>query len=259
MTTPQNSTQTEMLENTLRELAKQIDILVLQQRVIALGPSRVCEFVYRDEMIKFFLPMAHLDLIQRHILNTNRFYEQSMLEKVRGYINSNSVVLDIGSNIGNHAIYFSKVCKAAAVYAFEPMKVTYGILQKNIELNSATTVKPHNIAIGAHETSGEISRYSSSNMGGAEIRVTGKGAYEVRPLDSFNFEKVDFVKIDVEGSQLDVLRGGKNVIQKHKPIIWVECRTTPPHEELSPVREFFSSIGYQIVSSLDANNHIFKN
>ena len=259
MTDSLNSTQIDILEKTLREMAKQLDSLVLQQRILALGPSRVCEFVYRDEMIKFFLPMAELDLIQRHILNTNRFWEQWMLEKVRGYINPSSVVLDIGSNIGNHAIYFSKVCKAAEVYAFEPMKVTYSILQKNIELNSATTVKPHNIALGAHETSGEISHYSNSNTGLAEIRVTGKGAYEVRPLDSFNFEKVDFVKIDVEGLQLDVLRGGKNVIQKHKPIIWVECRTTPPLEELSPVREFFSSIGYQLLSSLDANNHIFKN
>lgn len=65
-------------------------------------------------------------------------------------MDKDSVVADIGANISNHAIYFSKVVGMNSVYSFEPILDTYAILQRNVELNNISSiVEIEQLAVGA--------------------------------------------------------------------------------------------------------------
>ena len=72
---------------------------------------------------------------------------------------------------------------------------------------------------------------------------------EVRTLDSFQFENVDFLKIDVEGAELDVLRGGMNTIETHRPIITTE------HSQQTPegIRN-----SYEVLTLMDSLNYEYR-
>lgn len=86
---------------------------------------------YRD--IKLFVPNFEFDGIQRLIVRNEDFYEANLLKLLKDkYIKENTVILDIGANIGNHTVFFSKVCKARKIFSFEPVEETYNILNKHV-------------------------------------------------------------------------------------------------------------------------------
>ncbi len=77
---------------------------------------------------------------------------------------------------------------------------------------------------------------------------------EMKPLDSFGFgEKIDFVKMDVEGFEYKVLKGGRNLLINDKPILWVEIFSC----NYAKVSELLAELGYRQIEALDKNNYIF--
>ena len=81
--------------------------------------TNMFQFRYDGELIRFYLPYKR-DYIQQQILFRKTFYEEKVFEKINEFIKKDFTFLDIGSNIGNHIIYFSKIWKAKKVYGFEP-------------------------------------------------------------------------------------------------------------------------------------------
>lgn len=116
------------------------------------------------------------------------------------------LVLDIGANIGYYTLLMSKmVGESGKVYAFEPEPKNFEILQKNIKLNNANNVVIEKLAlsdkvgrsfIALSEDSGQH-RISDS---GLEIQTTTIDEY-------FGNKKIDFIKMDAEGSEGKILRG----------------------------------------------------
>ena len=80
------------------------------------------------------------EYVQKKIYYEKDYYERDILDEIKKNIPSNSVILDIGANIGNHTVFFCKECNAKKVYAFEPVSITFEILQKNIAINNLETV-----------------------------------------------------------------------------------------------------------------------
>lgn len=134
------------------------------------------------------------------------------------------VALDIGANIGNHAIYFSKCF--SKVYAFEPNPSTYKLLSFNSSYS--TNVEPFNIGLG--DEKGVFKLYEDAeNLGGSSLKLGDQTKaltidVVVERLDDLNLglDGCCFVKIDVEGSEADVIKGGVQVIKRHQPIIVFE-------------------------------------
>lgn len=205
--------------------------------------------------IYFYLPLKY-DHIQNIIINSKNFYEIKYLNIVsERYIPKNPIILDIGSNIGNHLVYFSKISNAKRVYGFEPQKDIFDILDKNILLNKCNA-EIKNIALGDKIQNTEIDFFDKKNVGATSLKYNNKGTIETSTLDE-EFknlkEKIDFIKIDVEGFEYFVLKGGQNLLIKHQPIIWIEMF----NKNFFKVNELLNSFGYEIKDCLGTYNYIY--
>lgn len=149
------------------------------------------------------------------------------------------VVLDVGANFGAHTLLFSKLAKQ--VFAFEPQKYMFDAMTKTIQINNLENV----LAIRAVIGDGSVVKYrdvdtSQENNFGASSFV---GVTEGIEMQSYTLEDMlcHFLKIDVEGMELQVLKGAENMIRKCQPIIYVENDKPDKSDELIAELE---SLGY---------------
>ena len=197
-------------------------------------------------------------------LNKTKEFEKEEIEIASRYIKNDSIILDIGANIGLHSLRFSYMAKEGLVFAFEPQPRTFAILVNNIFQNNLKNVFPLNIAIA--ETP-EISDFfvMSDNAYSSLIDTKRKQLLEqIRVLcvsidKLFDNIKIDFVKIDVEGTELDVLYSMKKIISHYKPIIFCEVYKGKidfynPHDTI----EYIQNNGYRAFRVMHGNLFEFK-
>jgi FkbM family methyltransferase len=129
-------------------------------------------------------------------------------------------VVDIGANIGYYLLMFEKgIHQQGRIICIEPSEENLPELRRNISANHFSNVRLHEVAIGMED--GTTGLRSGINSG---IVESGKGTYEVqvKRLDSLVSEKIDFIKIDVEGYEGQVIRGACGVIMRDRPTLFVE-------------------------------------
>lgn len=156
------------------------------------------------------------------------------LEWIKNHgIRPGDVVVDCGANHGFSTVLFSQwTGESGKVCAFEPSPHNFGILQKNLLLNNIHNVDARQVAVGACEGELEMTTHPNS----AVIRRRPKNypfqMVPVRPLDvELDGIKVDFIKIDVEGYEFEVLEGAQKIL-RDLPALAVEV-----HVLMYPERE----------------------
>ncbi len=158
---------------------------------------------------------------QRVALEKYEPYETKLILK---QIKKGDVVVDVGANIGYYTILLAdKVGKNGKVYAFEPDSTNFDILEKNIKTNKLEKVVVVKAAVGSRE--GKLKLYKSGkNYGDHKLYGDGKAKEEVKiiKLDDFIKEKVNLIKIDTQGWEPEVIEGAKKIIEKWKPIMFLE-------------------------------------
>lgn len=197
-----------------------------------------------DEKIfyKIFLPNHEKDHLQRMIKFLGKPYELQMLQDIVSRLNSESVFLDVGANIGNHSIYVS-LSTQCEVVAFEPDKILCDAINTNIEINNIQNITVENCAIGSENTYCELVRNEDfPESVGAQQVIANVGQIPMKTIDSFNFDKVTCMKIDVEGFEKEVLLGAKETIIKHKPDIYIEAWSL---EFIEEILDILSPLGYE--------------
>ena len=126
-------------------------------------------------------------------------------------------VLDVGACYGDTALWFSKyVGKNGKVFAFEPENHNFKILEENVRINNAKNIIPEKFAIGEKNETLKISKNGSNST----LSYYGQDEVDVITIDEFvQNEKiyVNFIKMDIEGFELNALFGGSNTIKKYKP------------------------------------------
>ena len=129
---------------------------------------------------------------------------------------SGKVVIDIGAQTGDSVLYFS-LKGAKMIYAFEPLEDNFRILEKNVTQNKINC-QCFNIGLG--DITGDIAVSVSGNMALVAPLIDGTeyGRIRMNKLDNLNLY-ADIIKIDVEGFEAEVLRGGSNTINNAKCII----------------------------------------
>lgn len=206
----------------------------------------VCSFLVRDIA----------DYIQRHHYE-GRFYSREELMLIRDHYKGGTFV-DIGANVGNHSIFAAKVMRAPNVIAIEPNPAAYKILNCNLALNELGNVVRH-IACGLsdHEGVAAVEKIGEANLGGAQLREGDGGAVLLRRGDELLSDvDVGFIKIDVEGMELGVLRGLEQTIRRSRPSILVEV--DEPHR--SEFEAVCHGLGYRLAAEIRAyeanSNHL---
>lgn len=149
-------------------------------------------------------------------MRAGRPYEEEVLEYVYGLGLSGHAV-DVGANLGNHTLWFAVMC-GLRVTAFEP--ICHRQLKANVDLNGlAGQVRVVPVALGSNETTAVHDR-KSKRWGKLKVQ---RGSIPVRRLDRYKLTGVSLLKIDVEGMEPRVLRGGQKTIMRNKPVILAEA------------------------------------
>jgi FkbM family methyltransferase len=169
------------------------------------------------------LPHASSDYIQKKLVADRVPYEKDMLEDMRARLKPGELVLDIGANIGNHTLYLAAVA-GCRIESFEPNPELCAALRESLRLNSLDgTVHVHETGLGRQAGVARFGVDMPENLGGQHLSL-GEGDLRVTTLDSCSFDgPVSMLKIDVEGMELDVLEGGRALIARDRPLLYVEC------------------------------------
>ena len=151
-------------------------------------------------------------------------YQYFKLEAALSYVKQWRCALDVGMHVGLWAMHLSKHFKN--VVGFEPMAEHIECLKLNMQ--GIKNYEVHDIALG-NGTVNEVGlRMFEGSMGSTQVTNDGKGI-QMKKLDDFTFDAVDFIKIDVEAYEYFVVEGGEQTIKKHKPVIIIEqkpCRAS---------------------------------
>lgn len=168
-----------------------------------------------------FLVRNHNDYIQSFHL-AGKFFDEDELAIIQEYYRGGTF-LDIGANVGNHAIFAAIVLGAPKVIACEPYPEAYRILRCNIALNDLGDVVEH-VPYGIAETSGRGSLEGNvESLGLTKVLLSSSGELELRSGDELlGGEPVGFIKIDVEGLEMQVLSGLRETIARCRPVMLVE-------------------------------------
>ena len=168
------------------------------------------------------------DYIFEKIKMESDFYEHELLDEIKSVITENSVVIDVGGHIGNHTIYFLKICDFKKSFIFEPRKPLARLVQENASLNNLEEKIVLNKggveAISSRPGNLKFEKRKNYNLGTGKI-VDEPGGVNVSTIDlvfSDLSDKISVIKIDVEGLERHVLEGARRTIEKHAPVISIE-------------------------------------
>jgi FkbM family methyltransferase len=168
-------------------------------------------------------------------------------EAWKPFLKEDSVVLDIGANFGSHTFHFATTCYKGAVYAFEPQVQLFYMLCGSIALQNKKNIMPYLMAVGETHGTIEVPEFdyrAPNNFGGVGLKDGMPGTkVNVTTIDGFRFPKVDFIKIDVEGMEIDVLKGAVETIKQCLPVISVEADRP---DKTAEVWHFLESLGYDV-------------
>lgn len=191
-------------------------------------------------------------------LNLEGRYENAPLLLVEAFIekyisdSKDLTALDIGANIGNHSICFAK--KFKNVFAFEPNPITYELLKINSAYAAEyKNVVPFNFGLSDMERRLPFD-INPGNIGGSAViegnsrSPNGSIIIDVKALDQLDELKevsIGLVKIDVEGHELQVLKGAKETILREMPAILFEQSAEEIFNGSSLVIEYLDEMGYE--------------
>jgi FkbM family methyltransferase len=152
----------------------------------------------------------------------------------------NPVIFDIGANIGTYTSWVANwsANKNGTVYSFEPQRIIFQMLCANMSINNIFNVHTYEMGLGSKKEKikineadysllGSFGSFSLNKQNTPEYKKTDKQqTIKIDTLDNFvkehDIQKVDFIKIDAEGMDLDIIEGGILTIKKYKPKLLVE-------------------------------------
>ena len=195
-------------------------------------------------------------------------FEPHMLELYNILVDKNDVVADIGANIGLASIWFSKHIKK--LYSFEPSPTTFKILKTNLAIAGSTNVDAHNIGLGSKDENLTIT-FAKENRSGAFVSNTTKLVghitedIKLTTLDNF-FNSVPlkptFLKIDVEGYEINVIEGASDLLKLCKPTVVMEMNVfclNVLHKVCLPDFIDKMKLVFPVLYAIDSNNKSILN
>lgn len=244
---------------------------------------RIVHLVYREDRriitrqgIKY-----EIDLSEGIDLSMFLFggFQKHVSKNKRLSLPQDAIIFDVGANSGMMTLQFTKLAPLGKVYSFEPTFYAFSKLKRNIELNpelakriiaiqsfvsSNTSEEPNIRAYASWKVAGSTKGPRHPIHKGISKPADGVGAVS---LDDFcrqnEIEKLDFIKIDTDGHELEVLKGAQGVIGKFRPVIIFEVGIYIIEEaniDFSDYLKLFDFLNYSLFDSsgleeINANNY----
>lgn len=148
------------------------------------------------------------------------------------------LVVEAGSHIGTMTVPMARKCRT--LFAFEPQRLVFQMLCANLAMNSILNVRAFEQALGESDGICLVPTEGAQNTGGVTLKgVTEGDQVMCRSVDSLGLPRLDLLKADVEGMELDVLRGARKTIAAFRPLLYLE--SAADHE---PLFEELETLGY---------------
>ena len=176
-------------------------------------------------------------------------YELGTVKLIQSLLKSGDLFIDVGANIGFLSMVGAvSVGKKGEVIAFEPVPSTYAILKENKSLNKMNNLQLNSFALGSKNENVLIYE-ETNNRGGASIAIKRSEndgiPVEVKRLDELILDRpVQLIKIDVEGLELEVLKGGEQLIRKDHPALIVEYSESRVEEGALDMFNWLKDLGF---------------
>jgi FkbM family methyltransferase len=181
-------------------------------------------------------------------LDTYGEFSEGEVDLFRQIVKEGAVVVEVGANIGAHTLFFARqVGLTGAVIAFEPQRVVFQTLCANMALNSVSNCQCYQQAVGAEpgEACVPVLDYSrENNYGGLSLGAIREGERTpIVTLDSLSLTRCTLLKVDVEGMERQVLAGAVQMIEKCRPILYVE---NDRREKAAELVRYIDGLGYAL-------------
>jgi FkbM family methyltransferase len=219
------------------------------------------------KLLKTYVPDKLLNNIKRfhyyRMLKSFNVESEPDLLIVKEFVAEGDFVIDIGANIGVYTMYLSKFVRTKGkVLSIEPIPLTYSYLLNNIEKLKLLNIESYNVGIAENEFTSQM--YIPTGVSGEnyfrakrldtndKIRDMNQGAIEVEFVSLDNLvvslnRAISFIKIDVEGFELSVLKGAKKTLENNKPSLLVEIDGDPSDNGSNAdcVLKFLQALNYK--------------
>lgn len=210
---------------------KKLIIFYLRNFPVEIGKKRLSslisfqhqqdEFVFTNSKgLKFYINLKEYVMKQIYLFD---IYEKPYVNYLSSFYKDNvKNIIDIGANIGNYTIALKYAYPTANIHSFEPNTTNYTRLIKNIELNEFKNITTNQL--GLSDKKGVLNLYfNEKNMGAATLAQHEGNQHEVIELETLDnyceinsIENIDILKIDIEGGELNCLKGGTSILSKTK-------------------------------------------
>mgnify|MGYP002622034880 FL=1 len=191
---------------------------------LRLPPMELVHASIDGQPVTFCLNIARDPIQNAH--RAGQFYEAEELAAIGTLVPRGGVFLDIGANVGNHALYFALMLGARRVMVIEPNPLALPALVGNVlanGLDGRVDLSRLGFGLSDHNAGGYAMKRHDVNLGATRLRVAPEGDLTVRIGDEvFPRARPDLVKIDVEGMEMGVLRGLEALIARARPVLLVE-------------------------------------
>ncbi len=159
-----------------------------------------------------------------------RSWEPEVMSKIKSFLPRDGIFFDVGANIGVYSLFASRIMSEGRVYAFEPIKRIQTQLAKSIKENNIKNISLEPFALSDRSGTYAISLVQE-NIGASSLQdvslmrdVQSTEVIATEMMDVFlnKIDRLDVIKMDIEGNEFEALRGGEHIVRKFKPIMIIE-------------------------------------
>ena len=176
-------------------------------------------------------------------------YQKHQRDTILKFINRTGNAIDIGAHVG---FWLKDMCNHFDyVYAFEPIEEVRHCLSRNV---TAMNYKTYSFGLGAKNDVINVN-YNPTETGNTHASKDGNQTITIRKLDDMNLPKIDYIKVDTEGFEIEVLKGGENMIKEYKPFVHVEVKEIILQKQgisSNDVEDYLTSINYKEVMRVNS-------
>lgn len=198
-------------------------------------------------------------------------YDAHITRYLEKSLKAGDTFLDIGANIGYYSLVAGTISPAIRVIAIEPVRSNFEKLKMHLERNRIEQANAYHFAVGSAPGNVTMFHAGPENEGMSALHppenyVGTQEQVEMIVLDSWEvtnaLKRIDLIKIDTEGNEIEVLRGMKELIKKHRPRIILECNPETLArfgETPATLLKECETIGYSVIDLTSEKNEFLTN